>query len=179
MRSGWRRRVFGLVLGAVLPAGSPAWAGSSGGTALPPLDPPGVWRTMTTADATTTSRCLGRPPATPLCAIENILGCFMRAENELCRLGRGAYRPPNQFGPYTHVLKYRVVSAKRVRRQDIPRYAPDEDPRWFLHPGDLLIGVETTDCGQECGVEPYAVTTYTVRRKGRHWFTFMWDTPRG
>lgn len=83
---------------------------------LPPIDPPGVWHTLTQDDATTDSKCIGNP-VTPLCAVETIRACFTRRDDSLCQIGMGLDHLPglsltNKRPELSE--RYRVVSVKKI-----------------------------------------------------------------
>lgn len=151
---------------------------------LPPIDPPDYWRLMTQDPVSTTSRCVGNPK-TALCAIETLLACALRADDELCRIAKdlpeveyaGGRATP---GDYT---KYRVVAAKRLAGTDIPPWQP-HDELWSWKPGDLRIAVLELDCNSgyrpPCGKRNYSVppTPYVVRKVRDHWRVVDWDIPR-
>ncbi|MEO5338747.1 MAG: hypothetical protein H7841_17975 [Magnetospirillum sp. WYHS-4] len=149
----------------------PAWAGGPDPD-LPAVSPKGKWRVLTPDDATSTSRCIGRPE-TPLCAAETIVACFERTDKELCRIGMG--RAPGQEY-YDFGLKggsgwkvyYQVVSAVRLAETDIPPKLrhPDE---WRVVPGDIRIVIRKRRCwiakdGREkCETGPLTQIHYFLR----------------
>lgn len=129
---------------------------------LPALDPPGRWRVVTGHDATSTSKCIGRP-VTPLCAVESFAACFARNVAHFCRVSSREYEKVardtirDDFGTevkYTHY--YRVVSARRLTEADMrpwfrtaPKHCEDRRncvPERFWEPGDVRIITEQKVC---------------------------------
>lgn len=139
---------------------------AAGDAPFPAVDPPGQWRIITRSDATSSSRCLGRP-ATPLCAVETLLACFLRGRFELCRqVDHGAqeyaeiFTAPSDLSKY---LAYRVVSAGPGQDGEV---RIDVAQREML--GDQKIG----------GDNDAPVSTFVLRRlPDGSWTITSWDQP--
>jgi hypothetical protein len=144
---------------------------------VPKPDPPDFWRYITLDDATTTSKCIG-DPRTPLCAVETMNACFVRRDDHLCMLVRD--EPPfEHIGPIPEArrldeFRYRVISARRVGREDIPREFRSGDLAW--HVGDVKILVEEEYCSpqtSQCGFF-HGGGPYIVRKRGSKWKMVDW-----
>lgn len=175
-----------LVMGALTLAS--ACAGATQDADLPPPDPPDYWRWITQDEATTTSRCIGRPE-TPVCAIETIIACFTRDEGALCGVAHGdsSVGPSKKSrGTAFVATKYRFVSAKRLAEEDISVYDRLACVGAW-QPGDLRVEVRRASCwrreqGYECKgpsvsdterLEAYSFE-YIVRRSGDRWNVVVW-----
>jgi hypothetical protein len=190
-RSAW---ACALALGALLaPAGGAAPARDPD---LPEVDPPGQGRAVAGDDATTASRCVGNP-VTPLCAVETVIACFTRKQDELCRIGMGLDRPPElvRDGPVPddyYYYRYRVVSARRFGANDLPEprelKLTEMPPAWWYtedrrqyRPGDAEIVLLQQICWPSpAGCDPMGDPdrfTYHLRRLGENWAVLVWDTP--
>lgn len=104
---------------------------------LPSPDRPGTWRLMTQDLETTTSRCVGETK-TPLCTIETLLACRIRADNELCRIAASDGEYSNYSLHRDEYTRYRVIEAGRAKADNPKRH------RWEA--GDLWIAVLEWDC---------------------------------
>lgn len=145
---------------------------------LPPLDPPGHWRKLTRDDKTTTSRCIGRP-VTPLCAIETLHACFVRNDKDLCRIANG-YEPPD-FGvtvEFNETVRYRVVSAWRLRPQNVQPQNLGWDAKGTREIGDIELGVTEIRCTPRCAGEPTRTSIYTLRQFSNFWRVVRIDGER-
>jgi hypothetical protein len=153
-----------------------ALAGEAGAADLPPVDPPGVWRTLTQDDATTDSKCIGKP-LTPLCAVESKMACFLRGNDELCRIAKGLDHLPG-LGPGRPYPggweRYRVTAVRRVNSNMLPTITGIT-----TRTGDLTVDVKHMLCQfSECPKRIGPPTTYLVRQKGDGWAVVTWETPR-
>jgi hypothetical protein len=158
---------------------------------LPRIDPPGHWRLMTQDPATTTSKCVG-DTSTPLCTVETIRACFIRRDDELCRIGMGLDHPPGLVslkvrGNYE---RYRIVEVKRIREKDLritdidPKYTHDPDyAPWVWQAGDLKINILGIECSQYidklrpamCEKGHLPPIAYIVRKEGQGWRVVDWS----
>jgi hypothetical protein len=157
---------------------------------LPAVDPPGKWRIMAHHDDASTSKCIGKP-ITPLCAVETVIACLARGENELCRIGMG-FDESVDLGVRVldadDHLAYRVLSARRFDARNLParrHLASQVDPpSWYTddrrenRPGDYEIVVSERQCSRH---EPcrriFSDLTYFVRWKGDQWVVLDWEAP--
>ncbi len=146
----------------------------------PAIDPPGHWRVMGQDDAHSTSRCIGKPDA-PLCAVETMLACFLRNDNDLCKIGQG------QFEPYIHIdgppqmawtQRYRVAGVKRIIRDHQRHSYLGRHPPPVLK-GDLMITIQDNDCYygkcQKVLGYPLDHRVFLVRKEGGKWHAVTWD----
>ncbi|WP_155801730.1 hypothetical protein [Magnetospirillum molischianum] len=144
-------------------------------SALPPIDPPGVWHALTQDDATTESKCIGNP-VTPLCAVETVIACFVRGSDELCRIGKGLDRPPGLFRGRPGIgvwERYRVAVAKRINPKKQPFL--NEEP---TKAGDVSLGIQSLFCQKVCETPDGPPTTYLIRPMDGRWVVLTWETPR-
>jgi hypothetical protein len=162
---------------------------------LPAIDPPGHWRLMTQDPDTTSSKCVG-DPKTPLCAVETIRACFIRRDDNLCRVGMGLDHPPGVIKSFKTPWAYewyRIVDVKQLGEKDLrvtdtdPKYTDDpEYSPWAWRTGDVKIAAFIINCSQyideikpaRCQKHPLPPTTYIVRKEGTRWRVVDWDTPR-
>ena len=152
----------------------------------PPIDPLGNWHIMTRDPATTTSQCIGEPK-TALCAIETMFACYLRAENNLCRIGMDDPTLPELIrrgGSRTEFWKYRVVSEKKSRIEMADGTTPDGKQRLVTYTW-LHVGIMWTSCwaANQPAEKPVCVghqkpTTYNVLKLPDRWKVTGWDTPR-
>ncbi|MGQ0664601.1 MAG: hypothetical protein ACT4P2_13695, partial [Pseudomonadota bacterium] len=91
------RRFAPLVFALAIAVADPARAQPSDSD-LPPADLPHYWRAMDQTDVASTSKCLGNP-ITPLCAVEHIIACEVRRDDELCMIAMGRGRGPSSPTP--------------------------------------------------------------------------------
>ncbi|ARJ64898.1 hypothetical protein WV31_04015 [Magnetospirillum sp. ME-1] len=144
---------------------------------LPPIDPPGVWHTLTQDDATTDSKCIGKP-VTPLCAVETIQACFTRNDERLCQIGKGpAYRPLDLgTGRLTHYIRYRVAGTAIITKANRNAYIVE---RMVPRIGDIVLELNDLHCrNSTCGPEGGPPTSYILRRWEHGWYAAEWSTPR-
>ena len=161
---------------------------------LPAIDPPGKGRVMTHDDLTSTSNCIGNP-ITPLCSVETAIACFVRRDNELCRIAKGLDKSPRFFRSEpspNYYERYRVLSAKRFGEHDLPprhHLSPSATPApwWFpedrqiYQPGDMHIVVLRQTCWRNPDrCDPVWNTnrkTFHLRRINDHWAVLIWTSP--
>ncbi len=150
-------------------------------SALPPLDPPGVWRTLSQDNATSDSKCIGKP-VTPLCAVETIKACHTREDERLCRIGKGpAYRSPplpdpDLPGHPTHYIRYRVAGAAIITKGNRDTYIVE---RMVPRIGDMVLQMKELYCrGSMCETDDGPPTSYILRRWEGGWYAAEWSTPR-
>ncbi|MGQ0663193.1 MAG: hypothetical protein ACT4P2_06320 [Pseudomonadota bacterium] len=157
---------------------------------MPAPDPPDYWRIMDRTDEATTSTCIGNP-TTPLCAVENILACFVRTNNELCWIAMRVDEALEMFktrpvpGAYE---RYRVASAKRLKDgfKDIPPTAYGVNPRdrpKDVRPGDILLELRIVSCWRYnpkelCETGRRSPRYYIIRGSGDRWVVTGWFTPQ-
>lgn len=144
---------------------------------LPPIDPPGVWHTLTQDDATSDSKCIGRP-VTPLCAVETVKACFTRNDERLCQIGEGpSYRPRNLRSERpTNYIRYRMTGAAAITKGNRTAYSVERmEPRI----GDIVLQLNELYCrGTMCETEGGPPTSYILRRWEGGWYAAEWSTPR-
>lgn len=146
-----------------------ACAASGGALAqLPQPDPAGQYRLIGLPERSD-SRCIGRPD-TPLCAVETLLACFARKEEQLCwqvwqppRAGGALFNPAS---PPPYWWSYRVAAAEQT--------GPDE----------AVIAIAGRHCGlqiaaPDCYATPAPPTRYRVKRIGQGWQVVDWGSPPG
>ena len=153
-----------------------ALAGEVAASDLPPIDLPGVWHEVTQDDSTSDSKCIGKP-VTPLCAVETIFACFLRGQDELCRIAMSLDHLPG-LGPGRPYPggweRYRVAAVKRVdpKKQRLVVATPTKA-------GDVILNVQHLRCQfSQCQTRVGPPTTYLVRPKGDGWVVLDWETPR-
>jgi|GEM_PF-2220833 hypothetical protein len=152
-------------------------------------DPPGVWRVMTQDDATSTSKCIGKPK-TPICAVEMIEACFLRKRWSLCKAVMGGndilFRDsPERANDNQNVSKditelYRFKYVGLMRKNDIPPWETDtrEGPKprnW--KPGDVKVIMSTRPCfsGKCFPPNDMPPVAYQVRQTGKTWMVIAWS----
>ncbi|MFA6020956.1 MAG: hypothetical protein WC722_11900 [Rhodospirillales bacterium] len=168
-----------LALTLALGVSGPAQADDAAQIDLPPIDGPDQWHLMTHDDATSTSQCIG-DPKTPLCAIETVLACFLRAKVEFCRVGSGDPKYPQRISTEIQPAesrRYWVAGAEFVTEKNKASFKKVR----YLKPqiGDIAIQIHEAPCyDQKCykPVGPPAI--YLVRRNGDKWMAADWATPR-
>lgn len=145
---------------------------------LPPIDPPGVWHTLTQNDSTSDSTCIGKP-VTPLCAVETVKACHVREDESLCRIGQGpSYRPRNLDLPAqpTHYIRYRVAGAAIIGKANRDTYIVE---RMVPRVGDAIVQLNSLSCyGSMCETKGGPPTSYILRRWEGGWYAAEWSTPR-
>lgn len=146
---------------------------------LPPIDPPDHWHDLTYDDATSTSKCIG-DPETPLCAVETVLACFMRAKVELCRIGSGDKNYPAMITTETQpalAQRYWVADVDIVTVKNKSSFAKVR----YLKPkiDDIAIKIHKVDCYfGKCPKPVGPPAIYLVRKNGDKWMAADWATPR-
>ena len=144
---------------------------------LPPIDPPGGWHTLTQDDATSDSKCIGKP-VTPLCAVETVKACHVRNDEPLCRIGEGpSYRARNLGSErHTHYIRYRVAGAAVITKGNRDAYWVE---RMKPRIGDTVLQLSHVQCrGDTCHPELGPPTSYILRRWEGGWYAAEWSTPR-
>jgi len=90
---------------------------------LPELTPKGQYLVLTEDDAASSSKCIGEP-VTPMCAVETVLACFVRASKNLCLIGMDeAMMTEYGFGKPGPMI-YRVVRREVLTDRRFP-WNPD------------------------------------------------------
>ena len=176
------RIVFAALLIAAAP---PALAAED--VPLPPITPKGEYFVMTRDDTTTSSKCIG-DPKTPMCAVETVLACLSRADNELCRIGMGLESVYEMTHGFLHLpTLYRVARREILTDRRFP-WKPERDLPWRpgeigMRPGDVRVDIDSRMCekGREisaaaCDREPRIA--YIVRRQGESWAVIDWGPTR-
>ncbi len=148
---------------------------------LPAIDPPDVWRQMTFDDATSDSKCVGKFE-TALCAVETVIACFTRVNDDLCsraRLNANKYPVTGSRGKHWSRDIYRVDSAERLTDDTIL-----DIPRWTtgVSPGDIRIDIRIRQCtllaaGEYCSSPVYSENIYTARKTEHGWRVVDWGGP--
>ena len=165
-----------LILAMVLIGGRGALAAEP--SDLPPIDPPNHWHVLTQDDASSDSKCIGNP-VTPLCAVETSLACFIRHDDELCRVGTGSMELPGLSGGVrqpVHTIRYRIVSSLIVTENNRQKVAID---RMQPDIGDVALQLKDVDCYSGRCQEPVGPPrTYLVRRGATGWYAADWAAPR-
>lgn len=166
------RAWIALTIGVFVAAGPGLAEGASADPDLPSPTPKGQWLVLTPDDATSTSKCIGKPE-TPLCGAETILACFERKDKELCRVGMGR-APGDEYvtfgskGVRGWKLYYQVVSATRMKGPDIPERL--RNPGEFeVLPGNIRIVVKKKHCWidgkrEDCQTKWLTEIRYFLRR---------------
>jgi len=149
---------------------------------LPPLTPKGEYLVMTQDDATSSSKCIGNP-VTPMCAVETVMACLYRGNDELCRIGMGLDQNPGHGNkrPIPRVL-YRVVTSGILMRSNFPwwsrRDALTRPGVPAVREGDVRIDILSRECDEEVSPtechRPFAPITYVVRRLQDGWAVMTW-----
>ena len=153
-----------------------ALAGEAEAADLPPVDPPGVWHKVTQDDATTDSKCIGKP-VTPVCAVETIIACFVRKDRRLCRIGEGQEPQPDLTpgNPGEGVWeRYRITAVRRATPKRPPAIAGIT-----VQKGDMTVDVHKLWCQfSQCEPTDGPPTTYLLRPMDGRWAAVSWETPR-
>ena len=146
---------------------------------LPAPDSPGYWRYVTQKDETSTSKCIG-DPKTPICAVDTVMACFTRWDDSICDKVKHfvGYGPDTSSRATSgRFMRYRIISARRLRASDIPPHRKTGILAW--KPGDLQVTVHRKTCGiGGCGGLSPTETTFTIRRAGGIWTVVTRFTPR-
>ena len=154
---------------------------------LPPITPVDGYFVMTQDDATTSSNCIG-DPVTPLCAVETVMACEIRGNDDLCRIGMGLEKNPNlSVGPFAPSI-YWVVRREIVTEQNIPWRPSQLDWRpgeASVQAGDVRIDIADKVCEKgeishtACTTEPDLppIAAYIIRRQGIRWAVIDWRPP--
>jgi hypothetical protein len=168
-----------LALTLALGVWGPVQADDPAQIELPPIDGPDQWHLMTHDDATSTSQCIG-DPRTPLCAIETVLACFLRHNDDLCRIGTGnPYFPEGikSIVQPAYTQRYWVAGAEFVTAKNKVSYAKVR----YLKPqlGDIAIKLHDVDCyNGKCPKPVGPPAIYLVRRNGDKWMVADKAVPR-
>jgi len=180
-------RFFSAAL--VLAAALPALAADD--VPLPPLTPKGEYLVMTQDDATSSSKCIGNP-ATPMCAVETLLACFVRGKDHLCQsaLGVAWDKVPDFVSKldWPPVI-YRVVRREVLDDRHFP-WRPQRDMDWRpgeldLRAADIRIDLVRKECWEKvtvpCACEapargPRGATAYIVRHEKGRWAVVTWGS---
>ena len=154
---------------------------------LPPITPVDGYFVMTQDDTTTSSKCIG-DPKTPLCAVETVIACFIRGDDDLCRIGMGLEKTPGLTFLRLPPEIYWVVRREVLMEQTIPWRSHELDWRpgeASVQAGDIRIDVVEKVCSKgefshtACETDPDvpAISTYIVRRRGDRWAVIDWRPP--
>jgi hypothetical protein len=160
------RLIFAVFLAA---AALPALADD---VPLPELTPKGQYLVMTQDDATSTSKCIG-DPKTPMCAVETLMACYQRGDENLCRVS--GLEPQPALGGITI---YRVVRREVLTDRHFP-WTPVRDPKGRpgeirMRAGDIRIDIITKHCRNDvsqrvCDVHWTFPEAYIVRQQDDRW----------
>lgn len=148
-------------LAAILALGACAGPGS----AMNDFNPEEV-RVITPTEAT--SQCIG-DPRTPVCAVETLRACFARLDKTLCEK-TGIRSEILQFPENPHVDRYRILSARVIRKEDItPKL---RDAEWYK-PGFIEVTIHDMDvkryyCPERC------LTGYMIKSELHSWKVMDW-----
>jgi len=154
---------------------------------LPPITPVDGYFVMTQDDATTSSNCIGNP-VTPMCAVETVMACHVRGNDDLCRIGQGLERNSDIIiGPLPPEI-YWVVRREVLTEQTLPwpPYEMEDRPgEPSVKAGDIRIDVVDKSCRKgkishsacetEYDIPP--IVAYIVRRQGSRWAVVDWRPP--
>jgi hypothetical protein len=164
-----------VLLGSIL-AASPLRAEDS---PVPPVTPMGQYFALTYDNATSSSKCIG-DPKTPLCAVETIMACRMRAEIDLCRIAMDL-KSSEQINPVVQrwpARIYRVSRAEVLTDRTFP-WRPSRRLKWrpgeiSMKAGDIRIDIVEHWCHDEmtraaCDPASTGTKTYIVRQIGDRW----------
>ncbi len=174
-----------ILAAIILAAAFPALAQDA---PLPPLTPEGEYLVMTQDDSTSTSDCIGNP-VTPLCAVETVIACFERGNDDLCRIGQGLAQNPGivpEMETYGFLL-YRVVRREVVTDRRFPwppkRDLSDRPGELSVQAGDIRIDTVDKSCSEfmetpkTCRSTWGNRRTYIVRQEGDRWSVIIWGDP--
>ena len=175
------RMILAMLIFAALPASAEE------DVPLPALTPAGEYRIMTRDDATSTSTCIGNP-VTPMCAVETVMACFERSNDELCRIGQGLDQTPGVVSGMEKYgfLLYRVVRREVVTDRRFPwpprRDLLDRPGEPSVQAGDVRIDTIEKPCSsistpETCGSTWGDRRTFIIRRENSHWSVIIWGDP--
>ena len=153
-------------------------------------DPRDRWHIMTADPATTTSTCVGNPK-TGLCAVETILACSFRHDDELCRIAMGG---SERIGLFNHakmpgdLVKYRVIVASWLEPEDLPpvdhdwtRLVGTQFAPWIWKVGDLSISIIMYYCEMDdpCPgkTDKYTPASFVLRKEADRWRVIDCEEP--
>ncbi len=169
--------------GAMADAVKPEPAPSRQLTGVFSPDPEGVWRAITKTDGA--GGCIGDPVA-PLCAIDTRLACFVRRDEELCKIAEGEFWYGKigfrRKGANAFYIKYRVETVRRAGPVDLEPNPKIDHSRKL---GDLLVELFAQSCWESetpgeppnC-LKPASVpTTYTLRQTDGRWSVVSVHSP--
>jgi hypothetical protein len=127
---------------------------------LPQPDPATYYRALTQAESSTTSRCIGTT-ADPVCALETVLACSVRADNGLCVTALADGAPPVDFRPQGGLAaRYRIDGANMLG------YSPKRFPTAMV--GDVVLKVSA--------IEPATpARAYYVGKRDGQWKVLGWE----
>jgi hypothetical protein len=177
-----------LFVAFLFAAALPARAGDApAGVPLPPITPVDGYFVMTQDDATTSSKCIG-DPVTPLCAVETVMACEIRGNDDLCRIGMGLKKNPGlSAGPVSPRI-YWVMHRAILTDETIPW--DDHELKWRpgeagVQAGDVRIDIADKICEKgeishtACKTEDDlpAIAAYIVRQQGDRWAVINWRPP--
>lgn len=127
---------------------------------LPQADPATYYRSLTQVEETTTSRCIGKNDD-PVCVLETLLACSVRADNTLCKEALAEGVPPVDFRPQAgKPARYRIDGASM--QGNAAKYFPG------VLVGDVILKVSA--------IEPMTpARSYYVGKRGNQWKVFGWE----
>ncbi|MCC7168580.1 MAG: hypothetical protein IT565_13525 [Rhodospirillales bacterium] len=144
---------------------------------VPRRDPKGFYRYLTQEADSTTSTCIGNP-ITPLCAVETVLACFVRKNDDFCRRATWPGFPDLEFSksaksPFDD-MRYYVQFAKKLDATNAGKYrVGDVVPE----PRDVVIGIKKAFMapGGWGNIYPQP-NVYLLRRYKMEWRVVTWHT---
>jgi hypothetical protein len=142
-------------------ASLPSYAGADDAD-LPTLDPIEHPRVMRQTDKGSTSTCIGRP-ATPICAVEQLIGSRVRGDVKLWTLAVGNTKQPDDYFSKRKAnvafAYYRVVGAQRLDDASIRR--------WFEAWGEMRCG-ELIEASRQGDIRIDVQIEYNHKGKKEH-----------
>lgn len=163
----------------------PLVAQASEDKVLPKPDMEGWWRVIHVDDTRSTGNCIGKTD-TPLCVVATWLGCEVRRDKSLCEMvdplgveDRSAWAPSSR----PTALRYRIVSADRLGRKNIPKPSAENDTtKW--RSGDIRIVFLPVRCtvyaeGEYCQTSRWLPEGLIIRRDGDRWIVAAKIAPSG
>jgi hypothetical protein len=165
-----------------------AEAGAAGAPAtprdLPPLTPKSRPLVMTSMDASSSSRCIGRP-VTPLCAVETVFASYVRKDAQLYFIATGREVAYLGGADTYEFMYYRVVRAEVLFDRHFP-WHPDTDFGQPKGEPSVRVGDARIDINDQfCVDRPpspricsgwMGVTRYVVRKMGDRWRVVGWSS---
>lgn len=144
---------------------------------VPRRDPKGFYRYLTQEADSTTSTCIGNP-ITPLCAVETVLACVARRNDDLCRMATKPGFPDLEFSkgvksPFDD-MRYFVSFSKRLDAKNARLFRVG---RTIPNPGDVVISLKRGNRapgGWER--EWHEPTIFLTRQYEGEWRVVTWDT---